>query len=138
MRRFAAFFMFIFFASIIAGPSMFMLSIEKGKVYTERFCINHILKTSYSSQPKNSQHMRPSLGAPLNFYHHHIQLTRYAIPEESFVPVREGIYSNADFMPTYHSLSGSLATISSPIQLDSGSRLELPIPPLLQSSLLLI
>jgi len=130
--------MFILFASLIAGPSMFMLSIEKDKVYTERYSLNHILKAAYSSQPKNSQDMQSSLESCQIFCHRHIQLTSYAIPEESFVPIGADIYSDADFMPTYPSFSGSLATISSPIKLDSGSLLKLPIPPLLQSSVLLI
>jgi hypothetical protein len=92
-----------------------MLSIEKGKVYTEKFCLNHIIKTAYSSQTKNSQDMQSSLETCRICCHRHILLTRYAIPEESFVPADADRYSGV-----------------------ASGRLKLPLPPLLQSSVLLI
>ena len=138
MKRLATFFMLMFFASILTGPSMFMLSIEKGKVYTEKFCLNHIIKTSYSSQTKNSQDRQPSLESCRICCHRHILLTRCAIPEESFVPADADRYSGVDFLPTYAAFFNSLATPLSSKQLASSGRLKLPLPPLLQSSVLLI
>ena len=138
MKRLATFFMLIFFASILTGPSMFMLSIEKGKVYTEKFCLNHIIKTAYSSQTKNSQDMQSSLETCRICCHRHILLTRYAIPEESFVPADADRYSGVDFLPTYTAFFNSLATRLSSKQIASSGRLKLPLPPLLQSSVLLI
>ena len=137
MRRFVTFFIMIFIASIIAGPSMFMLSIEKGRVYTESFNLDHIIKASYSSQPKNSQDMQSSLEACRIFCHRHIILTRDSIPEELFVLAPRDIYSDVDFLPTYTAFN-SLGTSLSHKQFDSSSRLKLPIPPLLQASVLLI
>jgi hypothetical protein len=117
---------------------MFMLSIEKGKVYTEIYNLNHIIKAAYSSQTKNSQDMQSSIVACRIFCHNHIQLTIYTIPEESFVLAGADIYSGVDFLPTYTAIFNSLATNLSHKQLNSRSRLKLPIPPLLQSSVLLI
>ena len=62
-----------------------MLSIEKGKVYTEKFSLNHIIKTAYSSQTKNSQDRQPSLESCRICCHLHIQLTRCAIPEKFLI-----------------------------------------------------
>ena len=138
MRRLAAFFMMIFFASILTGPSTFMLSIERGKVYTEDFNMNHILKAAYSSQTKNSQDMQPSLESCRIFCHRHIQLTRCTIPEKRVVLATAEIHAGVDFLQTYHAILNSLTTRFSPKHSESGSHLKLPISPLLQSSVLLI
>ena len=139
MRRLATFFMLVFYASILINPSMFMLSIEKGTVYTEKFSLNHIIKTAYSSQTKNSQDRQPSLESCQIFCHRHIQLTRCAIPEKTTVPANAEIsYSGVEFLPVYAAFFNSLATSFSSKQLDSSGRLKLPLSPLLQSSVLLI
>jgi hypothetical protein len=138
MKRLATFLMLMFFASIMTGPSMFMLSIEKGKVYTEKFSLNHIIKTAYSSQTKNSPDRPPTIESCRIFCHRHIQLTRCTIPEKRTVPANADIYAGIDFLPTYAAFFNSLATSLSRKQLDSSGRLKLPLPPLLQSSVLLI
>ena len=139
MKRLATFFMLMFFVGILTGPSMFMLSIEKGKVYTEKFSLNHIIKTAYSSQTKNSQDRQPSLESCRTFCHRHIQLTRCAIPEKTTVPANAEIsYSGVEFLPVYAAFFNSLATSLPSKQLDSSGRLKLPLSPLLQSSVLLI
>jgi len=117
---------------------MFMLSIEKGKVYTEIFNLDHIIKAAHSSQTKNSQDMRSSIEACRIFCHRHIQLTICTIREESFVLAGADIYSGVDFLPTYTAIFNSLATNLSHKQLNSRNRLKLPIQPLMQSSVLLI
>jgi hypothetical protein len=138
MRRLAAFFMMIFFASILTGPSTFMLSIERGKVFTENFSLNHIMKAAYSSQPKKSQDMQSSLESCRIFCHRHIQLTRCTIPEKRVVLAGADIHAGLDLFQTCNAILNFLATSLSHKQLDSGSRIKLPIPPLLQSSVLLI
>ena len=142
MRRLAAFFMMIFFASILSGPSTFMLSIERGKVFTENFSMNHIMNhimmAAYSSQPKKSEDMQSSQESCRIFCHRHIQLTRCTIPEKRVVLAGEDIHAGLDLFQTCNAILNFLATSLSHKQLDSGSPIKLPIPPLLQSSVLLI
>ena len=138
MRRLAAFFMIIFFVSILTGPSTFMLSIERGKVYTESFNLNHILKAAYSSQTKNSQDMQSSLESCRIFCHSHIQLTRCTIPEKRVVLAGADIHAGVDFLQTFHAILNSLATSLSLKHRDSGSHTKLPIASFLQSTVLLI
>ena len=138
MRRLAAFFMIIFFVSILTGPSTFMLSIERGKVYTESFNLNHILKAAYSSQTKNSQDMQSSLESCLIFCHRHIQLTRCTIPEKRVVLAGADIHADVDLLRTNHTILNSLTTRFSPKHPEFGSHIKLPISSLLQSSVLLI
>ena len=138
MRRLTAFFMFMFFVSILPGPSMFMLSIEKGKVYTERFSLNHIIKAAYSFQTNNSQDMQSSLESCRIFCHRHIQLTRYTIPEKRGGGAGPNIYAGIDFFQTYQAISNSLETRLSHKQPTLNNQLKLPLSPLLQSAVLLI
>ena len=137
MRRFAAFFMIIFFASILAGPSMFMLSIEGGKIYTEKLSLNHIIKTAYSSWTKNSQDLQSSLEPCRIFWHRHIQLTGCAIPEKRVVFAGPDVYAGIDFLPPSVVFNTLPATLSRK-QFDSIGCLKLPIPTLLQTSVLLV
>ena len=138
MQRLAAFFMMMFFASILTGPSTFMLSIERGKVYTENFNLNHILKAAYSSRTNNSQDMQASLESCRIFCHRHIQLTRSAIPEKRVVLAGAEMHEGVDLLQTNHAILNSPTTRFSTTHLDSGSHIKLPISPLLQSSVLLI
>ena len=136
MQRLAAFIMFIFFASILTGPSKFMLSIEKGNVYTEKFSLGHIIKAAYSPPAIKALAMQSDLGTCRFLCHRHIKLTICTIPEESFVPVAPDI-SDVDFLPV-HTAFISPGTNLSQKQLDSSSRLKLPISTLLRSPVLLI
>jgi hypothetical protein len=128
MKRLATFFMLMFFASILTDPSMFMMNIERGKVYTEKFSLNHIIKPAYSSPAINSQNTLSNPGSCRFLFHRHFQLTRYAIPEKRAVLAgAKTHYVDIEFLPTYPAFSNSLTTINSKKQLDYSNRLKLPI-----------
>jgi hypothetical protein len=131
--------MLIFFASTLAGPSMHMLSIEKGKVYTESFSLNHIIKSFCSSATENCKVIQATFGSSRNLAHRHIKLTVSTIPEKRFFPTGLVIfYTGSDFLPTYQAISHLTALLSYKKHFQQSGQLKLPIPPLLQSSVLLI
>lgn len=117
---------------------MFMLSIEKGRVYAENYNLSHVLKAAYSSPAKNPDNIQPVYGPGLYLNHRHVQLTRYAIPENLDASAIAGLFSSIDYLAAYPASSGSLKASPFQKQLGFCKRLKLPIAPLLQSSALLI
>jgi hypothetical protein len=138
MKKLAAFYLLIFFANTLCGHSMFMLSIEKGDVYTECYNLNHILKSAYSLPEKNPDKTRPVYGSGRFLSHHHIQLSKNAIPESPHASNHGLIFSGIDSLPAYPAFPGFFP--ASPLQkLFSPSRLlKIPFTPLSQASVLLI
>jgi hypothetical protein len=139
MRRPAILIILVFFANALTGFSMFMLSIEKGRVYVEPYSLGHILKTAKSLQAENKQTRQPELGSYRYLSHDHIQLTTITIPERRN-KLRGATLSHRgiDSLPTSQMGPTSSQTASSSISIYFPDRLKLPIPPLLQSSVLLI
>ena len=137
MRKLATYFLLIFFANTLYGHSVFMLSIEKGDVYTENYNLSHLLKATFSSCAKNPNKIQPVYGPGQFLNHHHVQLTRYTIPENLNSSTESVGLSNIDPLPAYPAFSNS---IPGPLQkLLSLSRLfKIPLVLLLQSSVLLI
>ena len=84
MRRLAIVFILIFFSGMLPGQSVFMLSMEKGRVYVERFSLGHIMKAEsiYKSKPKKSYENQVVSGFSLHLTHRHIKLTSCTIPEK--------------------------------------------------------
>jgi hypothetical protein len=137
MKKLATLFLLMFFANPFFGHSMFMLSIEKGDVYTENYNLGHLLKTTCSSSANNPNKIQPVYGSGQFLSHHHVQLTRYTIAENLNSSTGSVGFSNIDSLPFY---STSSTSIPDPLQkLPSLTRLlKIPITPLLQSSVLLI
>jgi hypothetical protein len=138
MRRLARLFLLLFFANTLSGHSMFMLSIEKGRVYAESYNLNHVLKASSSSPVRNPDNSEPVYGSGRYLSHRHIQLTQYTIPENLNALSEAVLFSSSACVPPYPAFSSSLAASFSQEQLSPGNQLKLPITPLLQSSVLLI
>jgi hypothetical protein len=138
MRRLVTLLLLVFFASTQTSPSMSMLSIEKGRVYTEGYNLCHIIKAAYSSTATNSQDKYPCFGCSSFLSHRHVQLSRYIIPENPTASTIAPVFPIIDFFPVYQAVSSSLAASPSPKHLGLSKRLKLSITPLLQSSVLLI
>lgn len=138
MRRLPIFLLMLFLVNTLSGHSMLMLSIEKGRVYAEKYNLNHVLKATYSSPARYSDNIQPVYGPGLHLNHRHVQLTRYAIPENLNASAIAGVFSSIDRWLAYPAFSSSLVASPSQKQLSPSKRLKLPITPLLQSSVLLI
>ena len=92
MKRLESILILLFFIGALGHSSVFMLSIEEGKVYTEKFNLTHILKYNCcSSTTEDLDDDHRMSGSCHNFSHNHIQLTQYSIPEETFHPVSSPI-----------------------------------------------
>ena len=139
MRRFATFFMLFCFALTLSSNSMFMLSIERGRVYTESFSITHMLKTAISSPIQKPHEKKAELSPRCFLCHNHVKLTNYTIPEKKVTSLGAEInYTDVDFLRAYPALDHSLVEDPAKNYLDHRIRYKLPIPPLQQSSVLLI
>ena len=139
MQRYAILIILAFFANTLTGSSLFMLSIEKGKVHVEPYSLYHIIKTLKSPQAKNNQPRQPELGSCRYLSHDHFQLTAIAIPEKrKNFPAATQSHNGITLFPTSGINSVFLQTASSSKSIYFPDRLKLPIPPLLQSSVLLI
>jgi len=116
-----------------------MLSIEHGRVYTESFSINHMMKTGAASPTKNADGEQSGFATGCFLCHNHIKLTSYTIPEKKVTPKAAKVfYDGIGFLPTYPTLAHSTAPDLSIQQLAADIRSRLPIPSLQQTSVLLI
>ena len=138
MRRLITLLLLVFFASTQTSPSMFMLSIEKGRVYTEGYNLCHIIKATYSSPASNPDKLHPVYGSGQHLRHSHVQLTRYTIPENPTASGIAAMFSSIDIFAVHPVFSVSRKISPFPKQLFFSWRLKLPITTLLQSSILLI
>ena len=138
MKKLAAFFLLIFFANTLYGHSMFMLSIEKGNVYTENYNLNHLLTATYSSSANNPSKIQPVCGSGHFLSHRHVQLARYTIPEKLNASAGAATFSRIDSFPANPALFTSLPENFFPQKFGLFKQLKFPIAPLLQSSVLLI
>lgn len=139
MRRFSIFFMLFCFTVTLSSNSMFMLSIERGRVYTESFSITHMLKTAISSPAQKSHEKKAEFSPRCFLCHNHVKLTSYTIPEKKVTSLGAEInYTDVDFLRAYPALDHSLVKDPAKNYLDHGIRSKLSIPLLLQSSVLLI
>lgn len=84
MKKAASILILVFFICTLSRPSLFMLSIEKGKVYTECYCLDHIIKASCcSSLSHNPYHIYSTRDDWYILSHRHVQLISFTIPEET-------------------------------------------------------
>ena len=138
MKKLATLFLLIFFANTLYGHSMFMLSIEKGNVYTENYNLNHLLTATYSSSANNPSKIQPVCGSGQFLSHRHVQLARYTIPEKLNASAGAATFSSIDSFPANPALFTSLPENFFPLKFGLFKQLKFPIAPLLQSSVLLI
>ena len=138
MRRFAISFVVLCFAVTFLNNSMFMLSIEKGNVYTENYNLNHLLTATYSSSANNPSKIQPVCGSGQFLSHRHVQLARYTIPEKLNASAGAATFSSIDSFPANPALFTSLPENFFPPKFGLFKQLKFPIAPLLQSSVLLI
>ena len=138
MKKLAILFLLIFFANMLYGNSMFMLSIEKSDVYTENYNLNHLLKATCSASANNSNKTKPVYGSGQFLSHLHVQLARYTIPENLNTSVIAATFSNIDSFHAYPAFFASLHEIFFQKQLGFFKQLKFPFTPLSQSSVLRI
>ena len=139
MRRLAISFVLLCFAATFLSNSMFMLSIERGRVHTESFNLNHIINSTHSFTPENIEDRHVDIGNSRFLSHLHIQLSRYSIPGKRGAAVGPELsLAESDLFPPSAVFAGSLPVSLSKMKSVYGSRLKLPISPLQQSSALLI
>ena len=101
--------MLLFFVATLPVMSMFMLSIEKGVVYTENYDLNHIItKSSITSPSKCKLKALKGTNSPAPVNHTHVILTNFFIPEDA------GNEANSQFSST-----GLPAKILSPFHFSS-------------------
>ena len=138
MKKLATLLLLIFFANTLYGHSMFMLSIEKGNVYTENYNLNHLLTATYSSSANNPSKIQPVCGSGQFLSHRHVQLARYTIPEKLNASAGAATFSSIDSFPANPVLFTSLHEIFFQKQLVFFKQLKFPFTPLSQSSVLRI
>lgn len=138
MKKLATLFLLIFFANTLYGNSMFMLSIEKGDVYTENYNLNHLLKATCYASANNSNKTQPVYGSGQFLSHLHVQLARYTIPENLNTSAITATFSSIDSFPSYPAFFASLHEIFFQKQLGFFKQLKFPFTPLSQSSVLRI
>ena len=134
MRRSAIFFIMTFLVSIFPNHSMFMLSIEKGKVYTERYNLVHFINmpSVVGIEDKHS-----TIGQRCNLCHYHLLLSLYILPENQTLSSNSVSLAAIDFLPPYHPVEVLLRQNHRTNKPVHDNLLKLPIPPLQQSSVLL-
>jgi hypothetical protein len=131
-------FILIFFSGMLPGQSVFMLSMEKGRIFVERFSLSHIMKNESVSKQKKSYENQVVSGFSLHLTHRHIKLTSCTIPEKEVELSGAGIqYANiAILLFSLVSLqSGKVVSLS---KLREIATLKLPIASLQQATVLLI
>lgn len=139
MRRLTIFFMLICLSAALSNNTMFMLSIERGKVYTENFSLNHIMRATSSHHSNKNQEFSIGVNSSRTCCHNHIKLSVYTIPEIKFlVAGPESSHATGGFLPAYPAVSNLLAATLVQKQLLHTDLSNMPIAPLLQSSVLLI
>jgi len=138
VRKLASLFILVLFTSTITQSSMVMLSIEQNRVYTESYCLNHIIKTSFSSPSANSLDKQHGYGSYRYLSHRHIPLIQFTIPEQPTASSGTALTSTVHFLPPHPIFYSSPEINPSQNLLNISRRLKLPIAPLLQSSILLI
>ena len=138
MERLATFFILIFFAITMAGPSMFMLSLEKGRVYAEYYSPPHVIKSACPPPACSSQGNRTGCGSEPYLRHRHIQLPKDTITVQLPASFDAPVISGIPFFPPYPALDSSPGQNTSFSQLNLTRQLKLPLIRLLQSSALLI
>ena len=139
MRRLAIIFILIFFSGMLPGQSVFMLSMEKGRVYVERFSLDHIMKTESLSKQKKSYENQAVFGSSLHLGHRHIKLTSCTIPEKEVELSGAGIQYTTPAVPSLSLVSLQSGKVVSSLKLpDIAIMLKRPIASLHQTTVLLI
>lgn len=138
MRRFTVFFILICFAATFFTNSVFMLSIERGKVYTENYNLSHIIKAAYSSTASSSRNPMSGVSSCRFLCHRHIKVTKDTIPEKHTDSTGVKASASVYYLPAYSSFFSTLTTDLSKKQFDLNGHLKRPITSLLQSPVLLI
>ena len=138
MRRLATVFILIFFSGMLPGQSVFMLSMEKGRIFVERFSLSHIMKNESVSKQKNSYEIQVVSGFSLHLSHLHIKLTSFTIPEKEVELSGAGIQYASIAIPLFSLVSLQSGKVVPSSKLREIATLKLPITSLQQATVLLI
>ena len=139
MKSLAILLQVFFFAATLVNSSMFMLSIEKGHVYTENFNLSHIVQQSNARQDRAAAPRQHGVDPCRNLCHLHVLISKIFIPESQDVSGLVESTSECESFTAFNPGSGTFL----PVTFSRTKRYVLSkntrqVPLQLQSSVLLI